>query len=145
MYEYVFCFGGRDSPFTIIQSLLFSELQLGMVISELNLGTASVLTVTEKDDSPDLLSYIQIEVCYLSLVYWSCRVVWHIYDLADSMKYWAYTHLPCGFFLYCGSYLLAFFKIWLIFWVYLQKPSRQCEIVSSHLDLALELRDKIAI
>ena len=50
--------GGRDTPFTIIQNIPYREL----VISELELGTACVLTVAEKADSPDPVSYFRIEV-----------------------------------------------------------------------------------
>ena len=62
MYEFIFVVGGRDTPFTIIQNIPYRELVPNSVISELELGTACVLTVAEKADSPDPVSYFRIEV-----------------------------------------------------------------------------------
>lgn len=62
LYEFVFAVGGKDSPFTIVQTIPHKELQLGDIIGDLNLGKACVLTVVEKDTSPDPLTYITISV-----------------------------------------------------------------------------------
>lgn len=62
LYEFVFVIGGQDSPFTIIQNFPYRELDRGAVISDVDLGAACVLTVAEKADSPDPLSYVRINV-----------------------------------------------------------------------------------
>ena len=71
MYEFIFVVGGRDTPFTIIQNIPYRELVPNSIISELELGTACVLTVAEKADSPDPVSYFRIEVSQFV-----CLFVW---------------------------------------------------------------------
>jgi hypothetical protein len=52
--------GGFDTPFTIIQAFPFYEIPVSqnIIIASLKLGSAFVLTVVQKSDSPDQLIYL---------------------------------------------------------------------------------------
>ena len=59
-----------DEPFTILQVHPRQEIPLSLIttIESLQLGSACVLVVIEKENSPNLLTSLEIEVAYNNLI-----------------------------------------------------------------------------
>ncbi len=64
LYEYVFLHGDLDEPFTILHVHPHQEVPLSNVttVESLQLGSAFVLVIVQKENSPDLLSCIELQV-----------------------------------------------------------------------------------
>ena len=64
LYEYVFLHGKLERPFTLLQTHPHQEIPLSrnICVQTLHLGSACVLVAVEKENSPNLLEHLDIEV-----------------------------------------------------------------------------------